>query len=337
MKRRCLIIPKWRGRLTFTSAQQGYAIAQADLGMNFAEGQQMVSQDDEEAYFWYSLSLKDDIALDKMDFDIIASEVAVSASQVGDRLSVEQKNMIQKQVDNWKPKQLVSFGTGFYISKNHILTNAHVVSSADELRAPIHRVEVIAVDKELDLALLFSKHENKSSAIFRSYPVDFGEEVVVFGYPLSSVLSYRGNITFGSISGLSSTIDDTHPDNLFQHTAQIQRGNNGGPVLDSAGNVVGIVADSLPPSLISNNGKIEIADVQNVNFAIKFDVIEDFLQKNNITDYSDPIGVLAKDTDLKQIYIKAEKFTVPVLCFVNKPERESLQLEEIGIDGLEWN
>ena len=55
------------------SAQQGYAIAQADLGMNFAEGQQMVSQDDEEAYLWYSLSLKDDIALDKTDFNIIAS------------------------------------------------------------------------------------------------------------------------------------------------------------------------------------------------------------------------------------------------------------------------
>ena len=151
------------------------------------------------------------------------------------------------------------------------------------------------------------------------------------------MLSYKGNITFGSVSGLSSTIDDTHPDRLFQHTAPTQGGNSGGPVLDTAGNVVGVVVSALTPSLISHKGRFEIADVQNVNFAIKFDVLVDFLQKNNITDYRDPIGVLAKDIDLKQIYIKAENFTVPVLCFVNKPEVEILQLEEVGIDGLEWN
>ena len=331
------INPEMAWRLTMASAQQGYAVAQADLAMNFAEGQQMVSRDDEEAYFWYGLAFKEDIALDKTDFGINVSKYDVSSSQVSDRLSEEQKSIIQKQVDNWKPKQLVSYGTGFYISKNLILTNAHVVSSANELRVPFHRVEVIAVDEELDMALLFNKHENNGSAIFRSYPVDFGEEVVVFGYPLSSILSYRGNITLGSVSGLSSTIDDAHPDKLFQHTAPTQKGNCGGPVFDAAGNVVGVVLDPLTPSLVSNKGKIEIVDVQNVNFAVKFDVIEDFFQKNNITDYRDPIGVLAKDIDLKQIYNRAEKFTVPVLCFVNKPERESLQLEEIGIDGLEWN
>ena len=98
--------PEMAWRLTMASAQQGYAIAQADLGMNFAKGQQMVSLDDQEAYFWYSLAQKKDVNIDKTDFEKIASEVVVSAAQVGDRLSEEQKNMIQEQVDNWKPKQL---------------------------------------------------------------------------------------------------------------------------------------------------------------------------------------------------------------------------------------
>lgn len=317
--------PEMAWRLTFTVAQQGFAAAQANLGKNFAKGQKKVPQDDEEAYYWYSLALEDKPGLDKTDFHNIAAEVTKEASNVGNRLSEKQKSEIQKQIDNWKPKRLASSGTGFYISENHILTNAHVVDSCDELRTPYHRVKVIAIDTGIDLALLFDPHGNPNTGTFRSYPIAFGEEVAVFGYPLSNLLSYRGNGTSGIVSGLTSTIGDPQPNNFFQYTAPTQGGNSGGPVLDSAGNVVGVVVSSLNPDFVRN---------QNVNFAIKFNIVEDFLQRNNITNYEDPISVLARDIDLKDVYMRAERFTVPVLNFVNKPEMEPLQLEEIGIDGL---
>ena len=317
--------PEMAWRLTFASAQQGFAIAQANLGKIFAEGQQMVPQDYEEAYYWYSLALEDKFGLDKTDFVHIADAVTEVHQSIENRLSRKQKNEIQKQIDNWKPKRLVSSGTGFYINENYIFTNAHVVRSCDELRTPYHRVEIIGVDEEIDLALLFNPHGNPNTATFRSYPVDFGEEVAVFGYPLSSILSYRGNGTSGIVSGLTSIIDDPQLDNRFQHTAPTQPGNSGGPVLDAAGNVIGVVVSSLNPDVIRN---------QNVNFAIKFNVIENFLEKNEITDYENPIPVLAKDIELKNLYVKAEKFTVPVLNFVNKPKEEPVPLEEIGIDSL---
>ena len=324
-------------RLLFEAAQQGYAPAQSALGRVFEGGLVGVPKDKVEAYYWYSLAVKDKIRLDEAVEDNVVSEVATRREAVGSVLTVEERNEIQKQVDNWKPKRLVSFGTGFYINKTHVLTNAHVVRYRDENGRLVHEYDEVridfryveeksgSIDPEVDLALLVDRRGNTDVvATFRSYPVDFGEDIVVFGYPLSNVLSYSGNGTSGIVSGLTSTIDDSQPDNLFQHTAPIQGGNSGGPVLDSAGNVVGVVASSLNPNLVWH---------QNVNFAIKFSVIEDFLEKNNI-NYKDPISILARDIDQKEIYVKAEKFTVPVLCFINKRMESPLPVEEIGIDGL---
>ena len=315
--------PEMGRRLLFSSAQQGNAIAQVNIAQMFEEGVDDIPKDYAEAYYWYTLALKIKINLDQVEAGNIIPEMSKRRESVGGKLSEKQKNEIQKQVDSWDPKCLFSSGTGFYINANHILTNAHVVHLADELRIPYHCVEIVAVDEDADLALLFNPHGNPDVATFRSYPVNFGEEVAVFGYPLSNILSYRGNGTSGIISGLSSIIDDAHPDNLFQHTAPTQAGNSGGPVLDSAGNVVGVIVSSLNPDVIQN---------QNINFAIKFDVIENFLQKNNVTDYKDTISVLAKEIDRNDLYVKSEKFTVPVLNFVN--QELPFPLEEIGVDGL---
>ena len=340
--------PEMASRLAFQAAQQGNAIAQANIGRAFAEGLEgldTIPQDDVEAYYWYSLAIKDKASLDRTQYPSFATKTSEALETLGSKLTTDQRNAIQKRVDEWNPRILYGSGTGFYINKTHVLTNAHVVRwednygrehEFDEVRVGFRCVkeELSSVDSEIDLALLIDSSQNTETATFRKYPVDLGEEIAVFGYPLSSVLSYRGNGTPGIVSGLTSVIDDPQLDNRFQHTAPTQAGNSGGPVLDSAGNVVGVVVSALNPSLVWKNGEIEIQNVQNVNFAIKFHIIEEFFERNNVTNYT-VIGNSSSPINLSEISIKAEKFTVPVLGFVNKPDEALWQFEEIGIDGLE--
>ena len=311
-------------RLAFKAAHQGAAITQNLLGQAFAEGLHGVAKVDAEAYYWDSLAIRNLADLNQAVNPNLATEVLTRREEVGNRLTEEQRNEIQQQVADWQPKVLVSSGTGFYINETLILTNEHVVRSADEVRIPYRRVTVSVVDTDVDFALLVDSVQNTDPARFRSSSVELGEEIAVFGYPLSHELSYEGNGTLGTVSGLASPIVDAHPDNLFQHTAPIQGGNSGGPVLDAAGNVVGVVVSSLNPDAIRN---------QNVNFAIKFNVIENFLKENQVTAYEDPIPVPGRAIDWGEVFKKSQMFTVPVLCFVNKG-KDPLPLEEIGVDGL---
>jgi len=322
-------------RFAFKAAQQGYAAAQYYLGQAFENGLHEVPQDNVEAYYWYSLAANSTDELDH-SLDNIRLEASLSLNKVKHKLTETQKQEIDASVKVWTPKTLISHGTGFYIDKNHILTNRHIVRPTfNEARIPFRRVKisVIASDNEDDLALLIDPRENEVNATFGSNPIDVGEEVALFGYPRSTILSYKGNGTSGIVSGISGIMTDFQPTNEFQHTAPTQNGNSGSPVFDLAGNVVGIsVAQLVDYRSLEGSQAIKINPPQNVNFAIKFDVIEAFLKENGITDY-----VLVKGSgkviDLREIYEQAQKFTVPVLCYKDKDE-QPIPVEQVNIEEL---
>ena len=312
-------------RLLFQAAQQGNLVAQANVGRHFEKGINKVPQNKAEAYYWYSLALRDPAELDKTaDLENYVDTVNEWRESLGNQLEKNKKNEIQERLNNWKPRYLHGTGTGFYVDKEHIITNAHVAAwedhdgnkhKYDELRIGFRYVvdqpSVELVDHDADLALLLDESSSMYTATFRKEGVDRGEKIALFGYPLSFKLSYEGNATSGNVSGLSGPINSVfhyHPSNLFQHTAPQQGGNSGGPVFDGDGNVVGISVGSLYG-----------LGIENVHFAIKFEIIEKFLNENNI-----PVNPVPKDTEdldevinLQEISTKAEKFTVPVLCYKN--------------------
>ena len=306
--------PEMASRWYFRAAQQDHAIAQRNIGRKFEKGQDGLPQDSLEAYYWYSLALKDKAALKRDPSKDLVSEVTEALDRIGKSLKDAGKdkeiNQIQEQADNWQPKQFSGAGTGFYVDKNHILTNAHVVISnwqevleggkpifCDEFRIPYRRVslKVKAVAPEVDLALLYDERGNTDEngdaviAKFRREPIEFGEKISLFGYPQSSRLSYEGNLTSGIVSGLSYSIKNLTPENGFQHTAPSQRGNSGGPVFDAEGHVIGVCVSILEDTEFVGMIPYMGVDVpqainlaQNINFAIHYDVVAKFLRDNSI-------------------------------------------------------
>ena len=329
-------------RWLLRAAQQDGAIAQKNIGAFFEKGIGKVPQDNSEAYYWYSLAIRNEEsrrALRKAEDDKITHNTAEAQDRVAKLLSYPEITEIKARIENWEPKQLSVSGTGFYVGKHFILTNAHVVinqdtnSPWDEFRIPYRHIKLIDWDSDVDLALLYDKRGNTSTATFREEDAKLREKVTVFGYPKSSILSYEGNSSSGEVSGTSYKVNHPQFENRFQYNAPTQRGNSGGPVLDSAGNVIGVYA-----SQIVDYGRFWTSEpsigalipetinlAQNINFAIKCSVVKDFLSNQGIS-------FLVSSSE-KSVTRAPEDFTVPVLCFENKGSAP-LEVEEIHIENL---
>ena len=141
-----------------------------------------------------------------------------------------------------------SLGTGVIISsQGEILTNAHVVEGATEIRVRLagetepRQVSLLAADRGNDLALLRMSGDGFEAATFADPgSVRLGDEVVAIGFALG--LDGDPSVTLGIVSALNRTIAQANVflDGLIQTDAAISSGNSGGPLVNAAGEVVGI-------------------------------------------------------------------------------------------------
>jgi uncharacterized protein len=176
-----------------------------------------------------------------------------------------------------------SSGSGIIVSREGtILTNRHVVQQCDSYEVIDNaerklKATLQAVDPTRDLALLKVEEGFGAVAPFRKdITPKLGEGVTVVGYPLVGVLGTRPTVGFGHVSSIVGVRGDP---TQMQISVPVQRGSSGGPVLDQAGNVIGVVVSKLDAlKLAERTGDI----AQNVNFAIRGEFVRDFLQANRI-------------------------------------------------------
>jgi S1-C subfamily serine protease len=205
---------------------------------------------------------------------------------------------------------VTSGGTGFVVnSTGQVLTNAHVVDHCESITGTIGGEEralaLMANDPANDLAVLKLSAPGAHFATFRDRDARLAESIIVPGFPLPGVLSSTMHVTTGLVSNLASMHDNT---SSFQMSAPTQPGNSGSPVLDQAGNVVGVVAGGLDAEeMLQESGDVP----QLVNFAIKTSVVRSFLESNSVEFR---LAKSTVDRGTEEIAAEASLYTLPLTC-----------------------
>jgi S1-C subfamily serine protease len=162
-------------------------------------------------------------------------------------------------------------GSGFIISSDgKILTNNHVVANERQLEVTLgpdqarYKAQLLSRDEANDLALLQIMPRGKLPTLHLgdSDGLQVGQKVLAIGNPFG----LEGTLTTGIVSSLGRSIrgeNERTLEGLIQTDAAINPGNSGGPLLDSAGNVVGINTAILGPS----GGNIGIGFAMPINRA----------------------------------------------------------------------
>lgn len=206
----------------------------------------------------------------------------------------------------------VSSGTGFVVASRRVLTNQHVVDRCTAVRlrpADGGRdipARVVAEDRRRDLALLAIEADAGPPLAFRrGPPVRRGEQVVTYGFPLAGLLSSGPTLTTGEVSALSGIGDN---EMQYQISAPVQQGNSGGPLLDLAGHVIGVIVSKLNAQRVAQRtGDIP----QNVNFAVKGEEAIAFLRENRIEPLLADTTALRSAAEVGEI---AHRSTLFVRC-----------------------
>lgn len=150
----------------------------------------------------------------------------------------------------------LSRGSGFFIANDRVITNRHVIEKA--ARVEIHLLNgkkypvkgVLAIDGEGDLALLAVDVPRDIAVpipFVRSVPQE-GESIVVIGNPYG----LEGSVSNGIVSAVREIAGYGK---IIQITASISPGSSGSPVVNMAGQVIGVAT-------------LQAAEGQNLNFAV---------------------------------------------------------------------
>jgi len=204
----------------------------------------------------------------------------------------QQFDMPQQQM----PEDATGVGSGFVVREDgYIVTNAHVVDGADEFTATFPDgkkmpAKLVGKDEFKDIAVLKVDAKDKLpvARLGDSDHTRIGEPVIAIGSPIG----FSATVTAGIISASNRSISDLRgldqsdagaedirkPQHYLQTDAAINRGNSGGPLINSDGEVIG-VNQAIARKDVVNPYTDEWIPIEGIGFAIPIDEVKDSIQQ----------------------------------------------------------
>jgi len=157
-----------------------------------------------------------------------------------------------QQLGTVPAREVTSLGSGFVIDPSgYIVTNNHVVGNADQITVIFHDntklpAKIIGRDSKTDLAVLKVKSDKPLAAVKfgDSDAMRVGDWVIAVGNPFG----LGGSVSAGIVSARGRNINAGPFDDFIQTDAAINRGNSGGPLFNTRGEVIGINSAIFSPT-----------------------------------------------------------------------------------------
>ena len=280
------------------------------------------------------------VRLNQVDGKTEMTDAEVYAANVNSTVSINVTGATGYNIFG-QPVQSASSGSGFILTTDgYIVTNYHVVEDAQAIQVTLYDgteydAQYVGGDEDYDIAVIkVDATDLQPVTLGDSDGLHVGDRVLAIGNPL-------GELTFSMSGGMVSSVNrainvDGTPFNMIQTDASINPGNSGGPLLNSYGEVVGIV--SAKYSSYSNES------VEGLGFAIPINdvssMIQDIMTNGYVTDRAylgATVGTL--NTSMAQQY----RFDITQGAFIYSVEeggpadQAGLQLGDVitAVDGTE--
>ncbi len=214
----------------------------------------------------------------------VANFIEGSIADVADKVSPSVVSIITsiKQRTIFGTYDSGAAGTGVIVSGDgYILTNKHVISGASKINVVLdvgtsyEGVKLVATDPLNDIAFLKIDGASTLTAakLGNSKTIKVGQQVIAIGNALGQ---YQNTVTSGIISGLGrsitasddSTSESEQLNDMIQTDTAINHGNSGGPLVNAAGEVIGI-----------NTATADSSSVENMGFAIPISSVKGMLSQ----------------------------------------------------------
>ena len=224
------------------------------------------------------------VSINKVDGKTEMSDAEVYAATVNSVVSIRTSatsgtNFFGQAVET------ASAGSGFVLTADgYIVTNYHVVKDADTVTATMYNGDeynalYVGGDEDYDIAVIKVEATDLQAVVLGdSDNLNVGDHVLAIGNPL-------GELTFSMAGGMVSSVNrainvDGTPFNMIQTDTSINPGNSGGPLLNSYGEVVGIVS--------AKYSSYADESVEGLGFAIPINdvyaMIEDIMTNGYVTN-----------------------------------------------------